>query len=231
MTPVDHRIERTKNRHSRAVFKDDVIVIRLGRNLTQHEEREHIEHLLHRMRLIVAKERLKTKVDPFRSILDGSAEACIQPPNGLPCAFVLSRGAGKLRARRTREGWHVSVSRRTTERTLHRFLWRLLGAFELPCLQDHVDTINDETLRVPVSRVRSPYTIAQWGSCSRNGVISLNAALLFLPVELLRYVIIHELAHRRFPNHSAAYWREVERVCPTAKRDRNTLKKYHLPRL
>jgi len=50
-----------------------------------------------------------------------------------------------------------------------------------------------------------------WGSCSRKKTVSLNAKLLFLPQPLMRYVIIHELAHLKEMNHSRAFWALVER--------------------
>lgn len=54
----------------------------------------------------------------------------------------------------------------------------------------------------------------RWGSCSRRGGISLNAALLLLPASLVRYLFIHELCHLRHLDHSARYWRLVERLEP-----------------
>ncbi|EXJ13448.1 M48 family metallopeptidase [Imhoffiella purpurea] len=47
---------------------------------------------------------------------------------------------------------------------------------------------------------------ARWGSCSARGRISLNCKLLFLPPEQARYVMLHELCHRREPNHSHRFW-------------------------
>jgi len=54
----------------------------------------------------------------------------------------------------------------------------------------------------------------RWGSCSRRGTISLNVCLLFQTPEVLRYLMIHELAHLRHMNHSARFWADVARQEP-----------------
>jgi predicted metal-dependent hydrolase len=56
--------------------------------------------------------------------------------------------------------------------------------------------------------VRTQRTL--WGSCSHRSTISLNARLLLLSPDLVRYVFIHELLHIPHPNHSRAFWRAVE---------------------
>jgi hypothetical protein len=60
--------------------------------------------------------------------------------------------------------------------------------------------------------IRSQRT--RWGSCSSEGRISLNWRLVQMPDEVRDYVLLHELMHLRIRNHSARFWREVERVCP-----------------
>lgn len=60
--------------------------------------------------------------------------------------------------------------------------------------------------------VRSQRT--KWGSCSAKGGLNFNCLLLLAPAEVLDYVVVHELCHRREMNHSARFWAEVERVLP-----------------
>lgn len=50
-----------------------------------------------------------------------------------------------------------------------------------------------------------------WGSCTPDGLISLNWRLVMAPPEALRYVVIHELCHRRHLDHSPRFWRLVEK--------------------
>ena len=52
----------------------------------------------------------------------------------------------------------------------------------------------------------------RWGSCSRRGTLSFNWRLIMAPPEVLRYVVAHELAHTRQPNHSARFWRLVRKL-------------------
>lgn len=59
---------------------------------------------------------------------------------------------------------------------------------------------------------------SRWGSCSAKGAISLNLALLFQPPAVLRYVLLHELAHTRHLNHSRAFWAVVAACEPDYKR-------------
>jgi predicted metal-dependent hydrolase len=54
---------------------------------------------------------------------------------------------------------------------------------------------------------------SRWGSCSANGVISLNWRLVQTPDSVRDYIIYHELMHLREMNHSPRYWRHVASVC------------------
>jgi len=54
----------------------------------------------------------------------------------------------------------------------------------------------------------------RWGSCSRDGQVNIHWATMQLPPTLIDYVLVHELAHLHRPDHSAEFWRIVERALP-----------------
>lgn len=65
---------------------------------------------------------------------------------------------------------------------------------------------------------------SRWGSCSSRGRLSLNVRLLFLRPGLVEYVLIHELAHLRHPNHSPAFWDFVGAMLPCYRAARSELR-------
>lgn len=81
---------------------------------------------------------------------------------------------------------------------------------------------------VNVSRITIRNQKTRWGSCSAKGNVNFNYQLYYMPEELMDYVIVHELSHRRYMNHSSLFWKEVEKYCPEYKRCRQRLKQYEL---
>lgn len=66
----------------------------------------------------------------------------------------------------------------------------------------------------------------QWGSCTAQGVVRLNWQLVSMPLHLIDYVVVHELAHLLEMNHSPDFWRVVERACPEYAKMRRELRKW-----
>lgn len=60
----------------------------------------------------------------------------------------------------------------------------------------------------------------RWGSCSAKGNLNFNCLLMLCPEDVLDYVIVHELCHRKELNHSPRFWAEVERLVPDWKAQR-----------
>ena len=97
----------------------------------------------------------------------------------------------------------------------------------------HLDAAQEKELRErakPVLAQRTAYFARQvgvtygritvrdqktrWGSCSQTGNLNFNFRLILAPSEVLDYVVVHELCHRRQMNHSAQFWQEVAQVLP-----------------
>jgi predicted metal-dependent hydrolase len=64
-------------------------------------------------------------------------------------------------------------------------------------------------LQIELSTART-----QWGCCTASGTVRLNTQLIKLPLRLIDYVVVHELAHLREMNHSARFWQVVASACP-----------------
>jgi predicted metal-dependent hydrolase len=67
---------------------------------------------------------------------------------------------------------------------------------------------------LPYSRIHIRGQKTRWGSYSARGTVSLNWKLLFLPPELVRYVLLHELCHGVHLNHSKRYWARLAELEP-----------------
>ena len=61
-------------------------------------------------------------------------------------------------------------------------------------------------------RIVAHDTTSRWGSCSTTGTMSLSWRLAFAPTDVMRYVVMHELAHRRHMDHSPAFWATVSEL-------------------
>ena len=63
-----------------------------------------------------------------------------------------------------------------------------------------------------------------WGSCSSKGNINYNYKIVMAPLEILDYIVVHELCHLVYMNHSKDFWHLVESIIPDCKKRRNWLR-------
>ena len=77
---------------------------------------------------------------------------------------------------------------------------------------------------VTFTRIRLSSAKTRWGSCSPRGNLSFNWRLIRAPVQILDYVVVHELAHLTEANHSPRFWKKVEEFCPNYKTARAWLR-------
>lgn len=69
-------------------------------------------------------------------------------------------------------------------------------------------------LQVSYDRIRLADPMGRWGSCSDTGTLSFSWRLILAPSWVLDYVVAHEVAHLKEMNHSARFWRQVEKLIP-----------------
>jgi len=63
----------------------------------------------------------------------------------------------------------------------------------------------------------------RWGSCNSKGVITYNWKLIMAPESIIKYVVVHELCHRKHFNHSNDFWNEVSKYIPDYKNKKEWL--------
>lgn len=87
-----------------------------------------------------------------------------------------------------------------------------------------VGQLNDLYFQEELKRINLKYNRSNWGSCSTKKNINLSTRLLFAPIPVIEYVIIHELAHLKEMNHSKKFWSIVESIDPKFKEKEKWLK-------
>ena len=75
-------------------------------------------------------------------------------------------------------------------------------------------------------KIRISSARTRWGSCSPTGDLSFSWRLILNPLEVVDYVIIHELVHTVHHNHSKRFWKKVEKILPDYKEYNKWLRKH-----
>ena len=83
-----------------------------------------------------------------------------------------------------------------------------------------------EAMGISYGRVTIRAQHTRWGSCSSKGNLNFNCLLMLAPPEVVDYVVVHELCHRKELNHSRRFWAEVARVLPDYSLHRRWLKEH-----
>lgn len=94
---------------------------------------------------------------------------------------------------------------------LRRWLARRAKEALFPWLESMAKSSDLHFSRATIKNQRT-----RWGSCSPQGVISLNAKLLFLQSSLVRYVLVHELCHTMESSHNRRFWALLRQLEPQA---------------
>ena len=102
-----------------------------------------------------------------------------------------------------------------------RYVKEFSEKLRLPYRTVHITNLKTESRfhlpRFGYSNLAVKNQATLWGRCTRNHTLKFDWKLAMLPVEVIQYIIVHELTHVKKMGHSTAFWAEVERVMPEYK--------------
>ena len=106
---------------------------------------------------------------------------------------------------------------------------RHIDAFYKEEAKQYIPTLVNQwakTMRVHPLHISFRKTKRQWGSCSVKNALSFNTMMMKLPLDVIQYIIVHELAHIKHKHHQKDFWKFVEAYLPDYKIQVNELKNF-----
>jgi predicted metal-dependent hydrolase len=79
----------------------------------------------------------------------------------------------------------------------------------------------------PIRRIAVKDLRRNWGSCSEKGNLNFNYKIVYLPILLAEYLVVHELCHLGRFDHSPEFWSLVSRLVPDHPERRRALSRFH----
>ncbi|HSB47033.1 MAG TPA: M48 family metallopeptidase [Candidatus Bilamarchaeum sp.] len=209
------------NRNAVAKLRGRTIVISLPSRWPASEKERVWKSLLGRA--VRAIERGKWKPESSSKVEFSHGQKIFALGKEFEIAFVphsrfRSRTVGRRIEINTVEGHPEMASR--ASRLVRRELEKAL----MPELEARVHELNRRHFCASLGGISLRDNTSRWGSCSPDGSISLSIRLLFMPGEILDYVIVHEIAHTRYRSHGPRFWALVERAVPDHKGRRKWLR-------
>lgn len=210
------RIERIPNRRSISIYlkPQQPIIVRVGIGLPQYKI---IEFLVSKQNWI-AKNLLKFQMDEKKHPPRPLRQGTVFPLIGKEHLFIVTPTPNKkafVSLIDQHIKLHIPLSEwdANTKSDLHHKHLRLILQFYQKQAVDYILSrvqywSNQMNLFPKQVKFRSQKT--RWGSCSSRQVINLNWRLIVFPPEIIDYVVIHELSHLKFMNHSKLFWQLVE---------------------
>ncbi len=107
------------------------------------------------------------------------------------------------------------------QRHIDTFYKEEATTYMLPLIEQWANTMGLQPKKISFRKTKR-----QWGSCSAKNDLSFNTMIMKLPLDVIQYIIVHELAHIKHKHHQKAFWRCVESYLPAYKTQVQKLKNF-----
>lgn len=131
----------------------------------------------------------------------------------LLCVTLDSEGTDASNVRRRLEEWYLLQAKQIFQERVSQYY---------PLVSRVAESFGKEI--GPVNRISIRNQKTRWGSCSSKGNLNFNWRLVMAPAEILDYVVVHELCHLAYLNHSRQFWQMVSCVIPDCRERRSWLR-------
>jgi predicted metal-dependent hydrolase len=211
---VDKIIRSKRKTLALQVTHDGIVIVRAPKNAPQ----KTINSFIARYSKWVEKKRALAreflKINPPKMFIDGERFIFLGEFYKLtliddPSIAILFNGGFYLNAAQTQKARLLFID------------WYICQAQKI--IADRVGYYS-ALMELSPNRLRITNAKSRWGSCSANNNIRFSWRLIMAPMNVIDYVVVHELAHIQIKNHSNTFWHKVESILPDYKTRRQWLK-------
>ena len=212
---IDNLIRAKRRTIALIVERDGSLTVRAPRRVTLRDIEQFIREKTDW--ILRSREKLKSAIPtPQKQYVDGECflflgqeyELCLVPPQRPALQFD--------------GGFTLSTTARERGERMFIQWYKTQALTVFTELVNHYASLHGfEPKQVKVNSAKT-----RWGSCTSTGMINFTWRLVMAPLEVIDYVVIHELVHLRIKNHSQKFWQAVEQLCPEYKSHRKWLREH-----
>ncbi len=222
--PVEISFEDKKT--SSATMRDGTIILRISSLLDEAARNRHVDSLLRRLKNIISKGRIVERRKKVPKITDGHKISTFSKSYTVKLLSTPKKYSfGNVVNDMILISLAEHMGPRQKEKAAYSLTRKLISKEHLIDIKWMAEDLNRQFFNSKINEIRIKEQTRSWGTCSYKNNINISFNSLFLPKELLKYIIAHELAHTIEHNHSQDFWKLVEKAVPNYRELRKDVQK------
>lgn len=216
-TQLPVNIYHENRQNNRVTIGKSGITIRLSNYFSEVEKNEQIQQFLH-----WSFKKLEEKPDFFqKKTREYADEMLLNLFDRTLTVRILDKKVAKASGMMKGNEIYIvlpeSEDHETKQALCAKIVLKILSKIYKPIIRQKLEAFNQQFEFGKLNNLTIKNNSSNWGSCSTRGNINISARLLLANEGAVNYVLIHELAHLREPNHSDKFWMWVKKACPDYK--------------